>query len=1099
MWNAKRVLILMVGALIFLSAYIVYAQFLGGIDGLQPLPPEYLPNPNADAFAGPPQDEKGKILQLAFGSNCPEMKYPIQLWMRDKGIVIAAGDCRFEEDGRVRLTPFSGVHLPRSKTPRTQQDLYTIQCEDAFLTLDRPVKAFGELQDRKIVALELRGKPDILLTSNRGTQEKIDDLEVRIKTGPVIYEEAKHLLQSDEVVQIVDFQQQPHPTKVTAKGIEIHFNKNVSLNKAAPANPPVASVPNAAEPKKSDAANHVELLVLRSNVDMHLYVDVGESFLGNPTEGPDAKKDAKANKRTGEKSHVLIKTQGSLYYDIPKDLAWFESPPNQDHSNTPDHVLVSRENRINGTKKFDQLLCDHLKIQFRKKIGPASKDADASGTGNKEIESAVATARGGRDVVLAMDSENLEAFGTELHYIAPTKTEGPKTRIVGAPMHAVKDGHQIECPNLLLVGADKFGKGQTAFATGAGRIDLLKKENLQHPRPYHVTWKKTLTVRKETEKGKQFDVLTLLGDASFLNDEQGEELNGQQIDVWLEESPKEKKQNQARQKLHRAEANDKASARTPEFVIRETQRLGIYFQPGVPQKSVLPPPAKVEALEAPAPITLVQGTEGPRPIVQMARRVETADPTPPMNPTPKLPVQPMSGDRTVPPSALGNDGKAFLEPSQPGAPVKNAEKKKPRKPIELQAQSVDIYVLAHGSKNELKELFASGKVKVHQDPENKDAKGVDIISESLNLQHFVEGDLLLVYGQKHNLARLDIQDLVLIGPKVIIDQRKNSVDVEGEGAMEMPTSKNLQGESLKKPARLQVFWQKNMTFDGQFADYFGGVQAIQDSAWLKCDTMQVKLDQPIVFKESSKQKNTAKVEKLVCDRRLTVLEVKRNEKTKEYESASRVLGTSLAMDGQDGPIMVSGPGEFRHHAPGNSDVLGGPKKDDPKSPKASAEGPKKLALTVVTFEGWMRSTTKNNNRTTVFRDNIEVLHGTRPSLDSKIDKNALGEDDFYLRSEELHGFMQKVDTKNQQSLIAKRNVSFQAQTLQGKTIYGYADTVKFDESSDLIILEADDGNTVRIFEVAPNQPRPAPQLAKRFIWNRKTRGLTVDGPKNFGN
>ena len=43
MWTPKRVLLLMAGFGLFFTTYAVYAHFLGGIDGLPPLPKEYWP------------------------------------------------------------------------------------------------------------------------------------------------------------------------------------------------------------------------------------------------------------------------------------------------------------------------------------------------------------------------------------------------------------------------------------------------------------------------------------------------------------------------------------------------------------------------------------------------------------------------------------------------------------------------------------------------------------------------------------------------------------------------------------------------------------------------------------------------------------------------------------------------------------------------------------------------------------------------------------------------------------------------------------------------------------------------------------------------
>ena len=51
MWTPKRVLLLASGFAMFFAAYAVYAQALGGIDGLPALPERYFQRPPGD---GPP-------------------------------------------------------------------------------------------------------------------------------------------------------------------------------------------------------------------------------------------------------------------------------------------------------------------------------------------------------------------------------------------------------------------------------------------------------------------------------------------------------------------------------------------------------------------------------------------------------------------------------------------------------------------------------------------------------------------------------------------------------------------------------------------------------------------------------------------------------------------------------------------------------------------------------------------------------------------------------------------------------------------------------------------------------------------------------------
>ena len=59
MWTPKRVLLLVLGFAVFITAYFVYAHFLGAIDGLPDLPRTYWPNPEGPT---PPPVDPNKPL-----------------------------------------------------------------------------------------------------------------------------------------------------------------------------------------------------------------------------------------------------------------------------------------------------------------------------------------------------------------------------------------------------------------------------------------------------------------------------------------------------------------------------------------------------------------------------------------------------------------------------------------------------------------------------------------------------------------------------------------------------------------------------------------------------------------------------------------------------------------------------------------------------------------------------------------------------------------------------------------------------------------------------------------------------------------------------
>ena len=54
MWSPRRVLLMVVGLIVFLAGFRVYGHFLGGIDGLTPLPEDYWPDQTSEGSLFPP-------------------------------------------------------------------------------------------------------------------------------------------------------------------------------------------------------------------------------------------------------------------------------------------------------------------------------------------------------------------------------------------------------------------------------------------------------------------------------------------------------------------------------------------------------------------------------------------------------------------------------------------------------------------------------------------------------------------------------------------------------------------------------------------------------------------------------------------------------------------------------------------------------------------------------------------------------------------------------------------------------------------------------------------------------------------------------------
>src|SRR5216683_464931 len=202
-----------------LSGYAVYGHFLGGIDGLTPLPEDYWPPTSAPDFLMPPPvrgNSAETLLKKAFLEDCDELKRINKLEIPSRHMVLAVDKFEpvteqdQEHQGQVLLEPFSLAIFGKDG------EINTIRSKQAFLKFDRPIVSISEIGRAKIVAAELR--KDIVIVNNRRTPDRKDD-DLSLSTdGPLYYEESRNLIHTDPraVVYLKDTQSKPEPNTVTA-------------------------------------------------------------------------------------------------------------------------------------------------------------------------------------------------------------------------------------------------------------------------------------------------------------------------------------------------------------------------------------------------------------------------------------------------------------------------------------------------------------------------------------------------------------------------------------------------------------------------------------------------------------------------------------------------------------------------------------------------------------------------------------------------------------------------------------------------------------------------------------------------------------------
>jgi lipopolysaccharide export system protein LptA len=1120
MWTPRRIGFLVLGFVLLLAAYITYAFTpFGRIDSLPALPPELLLKAEESGSPDGPRNtsnvnDMDHQLEVAFGKECLERDYAIKFQVRSKGMVLAAKEFVILKDGRVQLAPVSCAIFGKNNGDGKFPEINTIRANVAFLTFDRPIVHPADMGKHKIVFGEVKGNVDVV--NNRRTPERDDDLTL-FTQGPLFFKDDEHHIWTNVEVEIKDLQSKPDPTRVNAVGMDVWLATEATTSANTPPaspklGPPVAGGPNApkknAPKKRPESITGVDRVALRQDVVMHLFVDSDSGFLGNPQNEAGKKERGKKEKGKDKKaatppnvgkvvaeglqlntkgdlqadaieihgpfpsppqpkSHVVIQTQGPFNYDVARSHAQFDI--SERPGPYPNRVSV---NRFREEGKIDELDCERLEIQFSPKDaeGPNAPAKTVKDDRSLELEMETAHATG-KDVMLKSDAEVLEAYGNDFFYDRRTQ----ESILKGDPeMFALQKGNEIHARELRMINQKD---SQQATALGPGQIDLLDEKTGK--RPLHARWKETLVYAKDGV----YDLLVLTGDAAFLDDDHQQQLQADTLKVWLEPpdkevkkespppDPAEKPAGQAPaaaqgRKPHHVEAIGHVEAHSPDMNVHDNERLVIWFKDaavGMEDLPALRPDAKKE--DKPAAGT-EPTTAAPAPADAAAA---PPVPTPAGAPTP-VPT----------PAAATTSTDTPTDKEPPLA-------KQPR-PLDLTARMVEAHVLRIGPRNELERLWTEGNVHVHQDPEKPDEKGVDIVGETLQLTRRSQGNVLVVTDH-HDLAKLRMDKIYIVGPVVHIDQTENKAWVNGAGLMIMDNNSTFQGGKLNKTVPLEIHWNKTMYFDGQWAEFHGGVQAEQENSTLLCQSMQVFLDRAVSLKGEDKGAPPAKVRKLACDQKVEVedKEFDPNNKLVKYQ---RLECPELSVDNEEGVVLAAGPGIVRILQRGSEEpqLTPGPEQRNKTARPAPAGGKKaaddELKLTRIRYQGRMYA--NNKNHTAIFTDNVEVFNVPSENPNMELEREKLPEGGLWLRSDKLEVYSRpQEDGKSNQEMRASGHVSFRTQDSMGSSA-----VITYHSEKEQVILEGGEGGIATLYqEKVKGGPRKT-MKAEKIIYLRSTGEFT---------
>lgn len=1000
MWTPRRIFMSFVGLFVSAAIYLGYAQLLGSFDGLPPLPTDYGPDLNPGVQRPVSANTIEQRIERAFGKNCAELRYPIKLEMRQKGILFCSHDFKIIKEGPregwVEMSPLSLAAFSERKGADGLEEINTVYCDMAYVKFDKPIRAMGDLNGRKMAAAELHANPEAMLAdprkgrvrllNNRRTYDPNDDIEL-VTPGPVYYDAAPRPGQPHiytfTVVQIFDYvntnQQEPDRTvprepTMAGVGLRVFLTREPKDNSPRKTNEPVAKT--RAKKDSRTPVTGVDSVGLDHSVEMNIWSDSDSSFVA-PGSKPPTKKEpiAKKDVPPPEKRLIQVRTEGPFRYDLNRELAHFEKPSTQKPGLLEEHVTVTRSDKTGGQDLLD---CEYLDVQFHRKkpdveakgddkrdSPPPPKKKAGGGEGDLEVQSIRAW---GETVVMTSDAENLHATGSELIHDAETRV----TILKGSPnkqVIAVKEGNLLRGSEMHLYG-DEHQISQ-AHILGAGAIGLGELDPKTGEYQKQASWNQRLVYMRIQEQGQPpLDVFTFIstdGTRSMFRDTSSgvlQQLEAQQLKVWVKPAEKDKKDKPVKKdplpkidpkkgnkaddkagagRVLRLEATGLVRSQTPDLVIRHSDHLDVLFQ-DVPK--LLKPPKKEEP------------KDGKK------------------SPDPKAPTKPDAG-KEPPRPAVGSKLPAKVDPKV--EPKKDQPKEKI--PFVVIAKEIKTWVNRDPEGNtEIDRVHAEGDVEAHQAPESKEKQGNDVAGKTVDIQNFAEGYKMIVAGDptekekiKYGVVKSD--KLTVFGYHIMIDQRNDTGVVKGAGQMEIISTTDAEGKKLENPTTMYIYWTHRMDFFGadKLIFYHGGVQAFQEASRCYCEWMQVLLDRPVYLDPERRDKakpapkpgakpedDNAKIDTIMCFhapkddevpkpksiRPVTMVEETReNGKVIEYESIQApdvvIVNTPLedkrARHELTATSMDTMPGTVRIWKPGSKDAengLDGKKKEPAKKKDA---------------------------------------------------------------------------------------------------------------------------------------------------------------------
>ena len=406
-------------------------------------------------------------------------------------------------------------------------------------------------------------------------------------------------------------------------------------------------------------------------------------------------------------------------------------------------------------------------------------------------------------------------------------------------------------------------------------------------------------------------------------------------------------------------------------------------------------------------------------------------------------------------------------------------------PVVVDAKVIRVLIVGRGPERtpDLGEIWSEGNVVLTQQREGA-IKPMTIKAQQLHVKS--DGESKQVVHLIGEPAKLDDPQMDLQGREIFVDRHRNLVWVDGQGELKLPIDRSFDGKQLTTPTNLSITWNEQMVFDGLMATFTGRVVAGMLDSTMKCQQMEVRMKQRVLFEQGAAGIEKDPISTIVCrkqvefDSRLIV--------DSSLNQVRKGVFAAFAMNLKTGRAEAKGPATIQIWRRGQGKIAGLTPQAVVGSNQATRVKEGGWDFTQVMFADEMIGL--RDQRSTTCKGNVKVVYGPVAEPLETFDLDKLPKDTFLVSCDRLQ--MTQPEGRSQTGkemieLVAEGNA-----WLEGRSFSGQADVISYDSAKDLFMLRSlgeNDSELTR--ELRPGGNR-IPTIAKTIQFIRSTNMITID-------